>query len=198
MVDHSNVAFKEWAVVVDALGHGEQVLILRKGGIHEHHGQFQVEHREFWLFPTQFHEAERSVIASKRPALRELAAQARPGEVDLQYFAAAEAVHPLTDREAVRRLQGRHIWSEHVLEERFAFGRQPGLYALVVRVYALAQRVAVPVREHYGGCKSWIELDRPLATAELGPVLPDAEFTAQRETIVELLTSHAASSRAGA
>jgi UDP-N-acetylglucosamine 2-epimerase (non-hydrolysing) len=28
-------AFKEWAVVVDALGRGEQTLILRKGGIQE-------------------------------------------------------------------------------------------------------------------------------------------------------------------
>jgi hypothetical protein len=52
----SNIAFKEWAVVVDALGRGEQVLILRKGGIREQRGEFQADHHEFWLFPTRYHE----------------------------------------------------------------------------------------------------------------------------------------------
>src|SRR2546422_3996735 len=36
-------AFKEWAVVVDALGRGEQVIILRKGGIAEDRGEFELE-----------------------------------------------------------------------------------------------------------------------------------------------------------
>ena len=29
------LAFKEWAIIVDALGRGEQILILRKGGLQE-------------------------------------------------------------------------------------------------------------------------------------------------------------------
>ena len=45
-------AFKEWAVIVDALGRGQQILILRKGGISEGPGGFQVEQPEFLLFPT--------------------------------------------------------------------------------------------------------------------------------------------------
>ncbi|MED5454303.1 MAG: DUF1802 family protein, partial [Verrucomicrobiota bacterium] len=36
-------AFKEWAVVIDALGRGEQIIILRKGGIHEGKGGFQMD-----------------------------------------------------------------------------------------------------------------------------------------------------------
>ena len=58
MMAETKVAFKEWAVVVEALGAGEQILILRKGGIHEQRGQFTVAHGEFWLFPTQYHEDE--------------------------------------------------------------------------------------------------------------------------------------------
>ena len=34
------MAFKEWAVVVDALLRGEQVIILRKGGLREGRGGF--------------------------------------------------------------------------------------------------------------------------------------------------------------
>src|SRR5216117_1413384 len=56
------IAFKEWAVVVDALGRGEQIIILRKGGIREGPGGFSVDHGEFPLFPTLFHQQRDSVL----------------------------------------------------------------------------------------------------------------------------------------
>src|ERR1700734_1411024 len=55
-------AFKEWAIVVDALGRGEQIVILRKGGISEGAGGFKMEHPRFLLFPTLFHQQRESVI----------------------------------------------------------------------------------------------------------------------------------------
>ena len=55
-------AFKEWAIVVDALGRGEQILILRKGGIAEGRGGFKPEHERFLLFPTLFHQQRESVL----------------------------------------------------------------------------------------------------------------------------------------
>ena len=65
------MAFKEWSVVCAALGNGEQSLILRKGGIQELSGGFQVSHREFWLYPTKFHQQtdalnEPTIPATKR------------------------------------------------------------------------------------------------------------------------------------
>ena len=95
------IAFKEWAVVVEALGHGEQILLLRKGGIRENCGEFHVDHRRFWLFPTVFHEAEESVIPSKRPALREIATRTLPGFANIQYLAEVD-----TAVEMLRRLEG--------------------------------------------------------------------------------------------
>ena len=186
-----NIAFKEWAVVVDALGLGEQILILRKGGIREERGQFHVDHHEFWLFPTQYHEAESSVIPSKRPVLRELAAAAIKDSVDIQYYAVADAVLKIGDPTALRRLQGRHIWNEQVLQERFQFGREPGLHAMLTRVYRRPSPVRLPMRESYGGCKSWVELEEPLFTEGLTPVLADAEYSAQRDEIRDRLSDHA-------
>ena len=49
-------AFKEWAVVVDALGRGEQILILRKGGISEETRHFRISAERFLLFPTYEHQ----------------------------------------------------------------------------------------------------------------------------------------------
>jgi hypothetical protein len=66
-------AFKEWAVVVDALLRGEQILILRKGGLREGRGGFQIEHSEFLLFPTLFHQQRESVIPTAQARYDELA-----------------------------------------------------------------------------------------------------------------------------
>lgn len=191
MEPSNQIAFKEWAIVVDALGQGEQVLILRKGGIREERGQFQVDHREFWLFPTQFHEAERSIIPSKRPRLRDIAAAATKDAVDIEYYVVADAVVQITGPEVLKRLQGRHIWSEQTLQERFQFGREPGLHALIARVYRRPAAERFAIRESYGGCKSWVELERSLSTESLTPVLPDVEYTAQRDEILEMLADHA-------
>ena len=51
-----NIAFKEWALVSDALGRGGQSMILRKGGIAEGRAGFRFQHPEFLLLPTLFHE----------------------------------------------------------------------------------------------------------------------------------------------
>src|SRR5208282_1791713 len=58
------LAFKEWAVIADALLRGEQILIFRKGGLREGPGGFQPEHPEFLLFPTLFHQQRQSVVPS--------------------------------------------------------------------------------------------------------------------------------------
>jgi hypothetical protein len=71
-------AFKEWAVVVDALGRGEQILILRKGGLAEGPGGFQVEQREFLLLPTRFHQQRERVLPAAQLRYDELAAEASP------------------------------------------------------------------------------------------------------------------------
>jgi hypothetical protein len=186
----ADIAFKEWAVVVEALGAGEQILILRKGGIREKRGEFHVDHPAFWMFPTQYHEAEHSVIASKRPALQQLAAATPADGVEIQFYAVAGPVVQITDAAALGRLQGRHIWAEQVLRQRFEFGREPGIHALVVRVYRLPEPVRLPQSERYGGCKSWVQLERAVA-GELTPVLGDAEFARQRDEIIELITEHA-------
>ena len=58
-------AFKEWAVVCAALASGRQSVILRKGGIHEGRDGFRVDHREFWLFPTRFHQEPGEVVEGR-------------------------------------------------------------------------------------------------------------------------------------
>ncbi len=183
----TDVAFKEWAIVVEALGRGEQIFILRKGGIRETRGEFQVEHRQFWLFSTRFHEAEESVIPSKRAALKELAKTASATEVQIEFLAVAEPVLQLKGLEQVQRLQGRHIWSEQILRERFDFGREAGMHLLMTRAYRLPKARRFPLVEAYGGCKSWVRLAESIESDSLVPVLSDLDFAAERDAILGLL-----------
>ncbi|MCX7421045.1 MAG: DUF1802 family protein, partial [Planctomycetia bacterium] len=76
MLPQNQIAFKEWAVVCAALAQGRQSLILRKGGIHEGCESFRVQHDEFWLYPTAFHQQADDVITEARPLIDQVQAQA--------------------------------------------------------------------------------------------------------------------------
>src|ERR1700722_10947138 len=81
-------AFKEWAIVVDALGRGEQIVILRKGGKSEGAGSFKMEHSRFLLFPTLFHQQRDSVGDSAQSRYDLIALGfASPDILRLEYFA---------------------------------------------------------------------------------------------------------------
>src|SRR6476620_6524905 len=113
-------AFKEWAIIVDALGHGEQIFILRKGGIHEGRGGFKMEHSVFALFPTLFHQQKEGVIDKAQKRFDEINATfPREGSVLISYFARVVETEELADFADVQRLTGQHIWRDEALREKF-------------------------------------------------------------------------------
>jgi hypothetical protein len=171
------IAFKEWAVVVDALGHGDQILILRKGGISEGRGGFKPEHSRFLLFPTLFHQQRESVIESAQKRYELISADFPPKNLlRIEYWAEVVQALQLNSLPAAHGLQGQHIWREEVIVERFDWGRDKNIFALVIRVYALPHRVELPMLEAYAGCKSWIELAQDVSTEGSQPVLSDKQF----------------------
>jgi len=90
-----------------------------------------------------------------------------------------------------KRLQGRHIWNEQILQERFQFGREAGLHALLTRVYGGQHRSISRCASLTAAAKAGVELEHGLSTEGLTPVLGDAEYSVQREGILELLSDHA-------
>ena len=170
-------AFKEWAIVVDALGRGEQIIILRKGGISEGRGGFKLEQSRFLLFPTLFHQQRESVI----PAAQDRYAAIAPGfpapdRLRLECWAEVAQVHKLHSFADAQALRGQHIWRDEVIAERFDWGRDKAIFALAIRVFRLPQTVELPMVAAYGGCKSWIEVEREIDTEASSPVLSDVEF----------------------
>jgi len=169
-------AFKEWAVVCRALARGDQVLILRKGGIVEEGGEFRPDRFEFLLFPTYSHQSPDSVVAQARPWLLELDdEQPEVGTVAFEHYAVVTDALRVRSLEAVHELRGLHIWSDDVVEERFHRWRD-AIHALIVRVYELPRKATLELREEYTGCKSWVELEEDVSTDGATPVIGDDEF----------------------
>ncbi|MDQ3117037.1 MAG: DUF1802 family protein [Verrucomicrobiota bacterium] len=156
------IGFKEWALVCDALGSGKQSVIIRKGGIAEGRDGFAFRHREFFLFPTFFHEQIERVRLSE-PKLPEPLID----EVEIRYFARVEKTRLMTRWEEVRALAPLHILTENVVRERFEYDAEPGVHVAFVEVLRLDPVWRFPNAKGYGGCRSWVELPEPPADLQL-------------------------------
>src|ERR1700704_2034341 len=98
-----SVGFKEWALVCEALGRGEQTILLRKGGIAEGREGFGFRHSEFFLFPTFFHEQ----VVKVRTPNAEIPA-GRQGEIEVRYFAKLDAQKEVTSWSVAAALEPFH------------------------------------------------------------------------------------------
>ncbi|MBM4067669.1 MAG: DUF1802 family protein [Planctomycetes bacterium] len=166
-------AFKEWAVVCQALAEGRQALIIRKGGVAETVGAFQLEHARFWLYPTYTHQQRDGIRPDALPILAQVESDRPPlGTIRLSHFAEVTGVYLVNDLVRAMLLAHLHIWSDETVRKRFEY-RAPGLHVMPVRVYRAATH-DIPESPAYHGCRSWVDLDRDLSTEGAMPVLSDA------------------------
>jgi hypothetical protein len=181
------IAFKEWAVVCAALAAGRQTIVLRKGGIHEGRDGFRVQHQNFWLLPTNFHQQREHLTAGAADLLAQVQSEKPPpGQFHLRQFAAVQQVIELGSEAQALALEGLHLWSEKTVRERFTY-RQPGLFLLIVRTHQQTTPEVVEEQPSMAGCKTWVDLPKPLSTAGLAPVLSDTDFEQRWKEVVARL-----------
>lgn len=187
-------ALKEWAITVRALAAGEQLITLRKGGIREEGRHFAIEHERFFLYPTFDHQRLDLVRPAYRDRLAETLRMARwqngapgkeafsqdggitqPTHVRIDAWAEVAAAFEVTEPAAVAALAPFHIWSDDYAEKRLRWKRKHPLHVLVLRVHRVPEPAMLPVGAEYGGCKSWVDLDRGLEFTG-APVAGDDAF----------------------
>ena len=161
-----SIGFKEWALVCEALGTGRQSVIIRKGGIAEGPDGFAFRYREFFLFPTFFHEQlervrESSGVLPTPPAK----------EIEVRYLARVTETRVLTDWEEVRKLEPLHVLRESVVRERFEYDNAPGVHVAFVDVFRLDPVWHFPDAKSYRGCRSWLKLPSPPLNLALQPIV---------------------------
>ena len=193
-------AFKEWALVCEALGSGEQSLLVRKGGIAEGRGGFGFEHTEFFLFPTWFHGQIEKIRSKSASAIL----NTTPDILQLEYMACIEWSGFLTNRQKAAELATLHVLDETVIEERFHYcGKHqtntPGIHVAFVRVHRLDVPVALRMENRFGGCRSWIQLPKMVVGTSVS-VLSDQEHAERRHLLERILNpniSHRSTAETG-
>src|SRR5438874_3627714 len=128
-----NVALKEWAVVCAALSTGRQMILLRKGGISEAIGGFELENREFLLFPTYLHQNVDMLKTEVHEHVQKRVDE--PAEIVLSAAGEVTDIVQLKSRAQMDALVDEHIWTTPLIDMRFNYRPQNPLYILLVRAY---------------------------------------------------------------
>jgi hypothetical protein len=174
-------AFKEWALICEALGNGRQSILIRKGGIAEGKAGFRFQHEEFFLFPTWFHEQLEKTTLSPGTSLP---IQKEPFEI--RYLASVEWTQLVEDYEKLRRIREFHILQDSVVRERFEYKEGPGVHVALVRVFRLDPPHHIPYEKKYGGCRSWVNIPAQQGSA-LVSVLSDEEHLQRKKMLEDIL-----------
>lgn len=151
----NHTALKEWSNVIDSLGRGEQVVLIRKGGIAD--PTFGVEAQAFYLYPTFFHQGE----SEPRPS------------VTITHWAEVVRTWRVADLEQLAKLEPLVAIPRETLDARYRFRPDQALHVIGVRVWKLAAPAEVRFVEEYAGCRSWLSVDEEIDTAGSTPVLTD-------------------------
>jgi hypothetical protein len=186
-------ALKEWAVMVDALGCGDIIGIVRKGGIRDQHGGFYVRQNRFFLYPTRFHASVEQLSERFRSRLaRSHAAMAPAGMVRIEYVAQPAMTFTVKDPRRLQLAQYECALSPSALLSRFNY-REAGVEFVTLRVERLLSPVVVPELGRYGGCVSWLELDEeiPCGPNDVAPVMSEYEFQNRMHALVPHLMTGA-------
>jgi hypothetical protein len=182
------IALKEWGSVCRALETGRQTILLRKGGIYEAAGEFELENPQFLLFPTYVHQNLAMLKQEAHGGLTPMSAE--PGEVRISAAGVVSDIVQVSSRAQMDAIESEHIWTAPLIDMRFNYKPQNPLYLLLVRAYRLARPVTVANTPAYAGCKSWVPLDEPIDTAGAIPVLDDSQFEAKQRKIVNAIAGH--------
>src|SRR5262245_55953623 len=140
----NHTALKEWASAIAALGRGEQVILIRKGGIAD--PKFGLEADRFYLFPTNFHDS------GGQP----------PSAVPITHWCQAVRTSEIRDLEKLLRLEPFVVFDQKTLETRYRFRADQSVHVIAVRTWVLRDSVLIPMTDAYAGCKSWVSLDEEI------------------------------------
>jgi hypothetical protein len=182
------IALKEWASVCNALETGRQIILLRKGGIYEAAGEFELENPQFLLFPTYLHQNLNMLKPEAHAGFEP--ASVEPAQIRISAFGVVDHIIQLKSREQMEAIESEHIWTAPLIDMRFNYKPQNPLYLMIVRTYRLVKPQIVTNTPAYAGCKSWVPLDAPIDTSGALPMLEDSQFDARQRKIVNAIAGN--------
>ena len=182
------VALKEWASVLEAMRQGDQLVLIRKGGLIEPSSGFEVISPSFLLYPTYEHQTVNYLRTAFRPSMdRALQRRAPEGHVQIDLVGLVVSSTRTDDPGLIERLRAFHIYNEAFVTQRLKWQPEQPLVVVVVRAYQLPRPILLTVAPHYAGCKSWVDLDASVSLEGARPVLDEAMFHDRLQSLSSLL-----------
>ena len=107
----------------------------------------------------------------------------------IDFVGAAVSSVQSADPALIQRLEPFHVYNEAFVTQRLKWQPDQPVTIVVVRVFRLPSPQVLTVAPRYAGCKSWVDLDTPLAVTGAVPVLDEAAFQRRLHTLQPLLPS---------
>lgn len=183
--DSLSIALKEWAAVCRALQAGRQIILFRKGGIHEAAGEFELDHSQFLLFPSYLHQKLDMIKPADRLGSEEKSSE--PAQITISAAATVSDILRVDHRSQLDALSAEHIWLPALIDIRWNYRPENPFYLLLLRVYKLAKPATIPNSLVYAGCKSWVPLEEKIDTRACAPVLSDEQYSLRRQVVLREL-----------
>jgi len=179
----STKVLKEWSAVVDALGSGFQVILLRKNS---------PVHREFFLYPTYGYALKKDFVSRlfqekhQSHVLESVKAKPR-GETAISYYAVVDEVIRVGkgELEKLNNLLQHHIWSTDHVVKYFSDSKLEAAYIWVIKIYRLPEPKLI--KDLGRGAMTYADLSKPIPTSGAVPVLGDRELNSIVEGIKKAL-----------
>lgn len=184
----TNICLKEWSGVIEALGTGQQILVV--------HG-FQPRYDEVILYPTfsfytKYMESleerfqSRYIEMVRKSGIETTARGKQELLVDLKYSAKVDGCYTVSDAKSWKALENEYIWtSKHVID--YAESKSGKAFLWLLRVYKLAKPEVVG-RWNMGGPPDYYRHNEDLSTKGAIPVLSDSDYNARKENILKLVS----------
>ena len=188
MSEPLDVALKEWHAVTRALATGRQCVLIRKGGIHETEGRFDIEHRRFAMFPTWLHQNVDWIKSADRGDA--VARTTEPDELTIDTWAEISDIVRVPSRAAMDALDGEYLYLPPLIDMRFSYKPHNPLCLLIVRTWRLASPRTIMNTPAYAGCRSWVPLEEAIDATGSTAALDDAAYAARRRHILQTLAGH--------
>lgn len=161
------------------------MLLLRKGGIYEAAGEFELENPQFLLFPTYLHQNLNMLKAADQAGFE--ARSSEPQQIRLSAAGEVTDIVQLKSRAQMDALDAEHVWTSPLIDMRFNYKPQNPLYLMLVRAYRMPEPVTVENTPEYAGCKSWVPLEQTIDTGNATPVIDYDAYNARRTSILAKL-----------
>jgi hypothetical protein len=187
-VTTTHIALKEWAVVCDVLLAGQQIVLLRKGGILEQKKGFQIEHETFFLYPNTEHQSQDQLKPEFHPRLKSYGPPAREsGKILIAGFGRVVDIVKSSDPAKLRALEPFTCWTQALFDMRITYKPEKPNFIVTVRAFKLPQPVEIPYHADYAGCHSWVPMKQELSLSGGTPVLNDIDFERKRREILKVV-----------